>query len=657
MTDVGVSFPESGRDAGSIGSRAGSRDSDAEFDRITRAAARLLQTRWASLALHKGGRLVIAAACGQARTPMDLATQVVTETRAMAVGGPELRVDSIPVPELPQARAGAGVPVFDREGTCAGALCVFTEAARNFDDNDFAVLAFAADSVARELELQQTRRRAQQQLDYIEMTEAVANLGHWRLHVPSGTLVWSPQTHRICGLLPENGPPSLEQALHCYHPEDRPKVQRAVQTAMERGQAFEFQHRIVRPSGEVRMVHVRGLAHPDAHGDGAEQLFGVIIDVTDLEQVRARLAQAERMVSLGTLAAGVAHEINNPLSFVATNAEMAAELAACDPRDAELVHMLSDIRDGAERIRQIVRGLKDFSRPPEPRPLAFPLSRALRTAMRLSQNEVRHKATLDANLPEPGPFVRGDETQLVQVAVNLLMNAAQSMADGDAENNRVRVTLGTTDDPEPTAFFRVEDSGSGMTPDVLQKAFGPFFTTKGQHGGTGLGLSLSRGIVADHGGTITAESQVGLGTTLEVRLPRVEGPPHRHPSQPPRARAPDRVRQVLVVDDEPQIAKALARRLRPHRVTACTDARQALERIGDSAHFDLVLCDLMMPSMTGAEFLQALRQMRPDLAQRTVFMSGGAFTPAMREFLAREQPRLFDKPLDVSALLRRIESL
>lgn len=186
-------------------------------------------------------------------------------------------------------------------------------------------------------------------------------------------------------------------------------------------------------------------------------MFGVIIDVTDLEQVRARLAQAERMVSLGTLAAGVAHEINNPLSFVATNAEMAAELAACDRRDAELVHMLSDIRDGAERIRQI--------------------------------------------------------------------------------------------------------------------------------------------------------------------------------------------------------AKALARRLRPHRVTACTDARQALERIGDSAHFDLVLCDLMMPSMTGAEFLQALRQMRPDLAQRTVFMSGGAFTPAMREFLAREQPRLFDKPLDVPALLRRIESL
>jgi signal transduction histidine kinase len=236
---------------------------------------------------------------------------------------------------------------------------------------------------------------------------------------------------------------------------------------------------------------------------------------------------ADRMASVGTLAAGVAHEINNPLAFILANLEFAIGELGDAGASAEVSPALTEARAGPLRVREIVRDLRAFSRAePGGSEVVDPRS-VLQSAIGLAQNEIRHRARLDVDAGEI-PLVVASERRLGQVLVNLLINAAQAIPEGRAAENVVCATTGTA--PDGRARIEISDTGSGIAPELLGQIFDPFFTTKPVGVGTGLGLSICHGIVAALGGEIQVESAAGKGSTFRVLLPPAIEPDAREPA-------------------------------------------------------------------------------------------------------------------------------
>ena len=367
------------------------------------------------------------------------------------------------------------------------------------------------------------------------------------------------------------------------------------------------------------------------------------------ENARRQLVVAERMASVGTLAAGAAHEINNPLAYVISNLDVAIEdIGAMTARPTaarlgELGGMLREARGGAERVRKVVRALKTFSRSEEERRTVVNLRSVLELATSMTANEVRHRARLVEDFGAV-PLVDADAARLGQVFINLLVNAAQALPDGRRAANAIRITTST--DAAGRAVVEIADTGCGIPSTVLARIFDPFFTTKPVGIGTGLGLSISRNIVNGMGGEITVDSEEGHGTTFRVILPpaatqaittgRIDSV---HPAAPEGA-------QVLVVDDEVALGTAFARVLRGHHVTVLTRARDALELLATGRMFDVIFSDLMMPEMSGMDIYDEAACRFPEAAQRMVFVTGGAFTADSIAFLARVPNERLEKPFE-----------
>jgi signal transduction histidine kinase/CheY-like chemotaxis protein len=369
-------------------------------------------------------------------------------------------------------------------------------------------------------------------------------------------------------------------------------------------------------------------------------------------RMHEQLLISDRMVSMGTLAAGVAHEINNPLASVMANLDLAArELAELGEKlsiGAELSEVreeLRDARDAAERIRNIVRDLKIFSRSEEGSKGLVDIHRVMESTLRMAWNEVRHRARL-VKMYGATPRVEASDSRLGQVFLNLIINAAQAIAEGDAEHNEIRITTST--DERGWAIVEVADTGPGMGPEVRGLLFTPFFTTKPVLVGTGLGLSICQRIVSDLGGSIDVESELGRGTRFRVSIP---GAPPR-PSEPDtavaaRATPAPRRGRVLVVDDERMVTKALSRILSTdHTVVLATSAADALARLAAGEEYDVILCDLMMPQMTGMDLYDELLRVAPQVVSRIVFLTGGAFTHRARKFLDAIPNQRIEKPFD-----------
>lgn len=373
-------------------------------------------------------------------------------------------------------------------------------------------------------------------------------------------------------------------------------------------------------------------------------------------EMQEQLLISDRMASMGTLAAGVAHELNNPLAAMIANLELvsrdlyalATELGLHD-RLQHTFDELRDAREGAERLRQIVRDLRILSRSKDAEHLgAVDVQRVMESSLRVAYNEIRHRARLVKEYM-PVPPVEANEARLGQVFLNLVVNAAQAIREGDAEHNQIRIV--TRPLGEASVVVEVRDTGSGIPPENLPRIFDAFFTTKPAGVGTGLGLSICRRIVASLGGKLEVESEPGKGSVFRLTLPRArrEAQP---PRRPPANAAPSRRGRVLVVDDEPLITNAIGRSLAlEHDVVLAAAAGEALSRVLSGERFDVILCDLMMPQMTGMDLHAALETHAPDQAARMVFLSGGAFTPAAHSFLDAVPNQRFEKPFDTRQLL------
>ena len=384
---------------------------------------------------------------------------------------------------------------------------------------------------------------------------------------------------------------------------------------------------------------------------GEENLVACVAvfrDLRERKRLEARLQVAERLASLGTLAAGVAHEINNPLSFVISNLEyignQLAELApSLGQKYGDLAAALADGRRGGERIATIVRDLQAFcGRERKAVAGSVDPNLPLEFALRMVESRIRRRARLVKDLA-PVPAVQGGESRLGQVFLNLLMNAYQAIPAGRASESLIRVSS-RLDAASGRVVIEVADDGVGIPPDVLPRVFEPFYTTKEIGEGTGLGLFVCQGIVDEVGGAIAVESRVGEGTTFRVYLPIagfVQG------RERPR---------ILVVDDEPLVVAGLQRLLSSrYDVVTATDPREALARVRSGERFAFVLVDLQMPEMSGVEFMVALRESAPELARHAAVVTGES--PHEVSVRYPELPPVLAKPIDMAKLVSLIQEV
>jgi len=413
---------------------------------------------------------------------------------------------------------------------------------------------------------------------------------------------------------------------------------------IERGHAI-FETRYRRQDGSTFPVEV-SVRTADI---GGKRFFqGIARDISERRQLELQLQLADRMASVGTLAAGVAHEINNPLAYVLANLDFSlAELTHPTPDGGELKRALGEARDGAVRVREIVRDLKAFSRGRDEEQELLDVRRVLQAAVGMAQNEIRHRARLSIELLDVPP-VLGSEHRLSQVFLNLLINAAQAIPEGSSDAHLVNVATSTAEDGR--VAVEVTDTGAGIPEAVLPRVFDPFFTTKPVGVGTGLGLSIVHGIVAGMGGEIKVRSELGQGTIFTVLLPPAPAQAPTPAPHPPRPAAAAGSASVLVVDDEPLVGRAVGRILSPpHRVTLASSGAEALA-LAEVNRYDVVLCDLMMPGMSGMDLHQRLGRTAPGVAGRMIFLTGGAFTEGARAFLARVSNARLEKPFEPAAL-------
>ncbi|HVY29290.1 MAG TPA: PAS domain S-box protein [Polyangiaceae bacterium] len=383
------------------------------------------------------------------------------------------------------------------------------------------------------------------------------------------------------------------------------------------------------------------------HGQPAHLV--VAHDRRDEKRMAATLAIRDRLVTVGTLAAGVGHEINNPLQHVTMNLELLRDelqsVAGGSPsaRFRDLLDMAGDALRGAERIRKIVLGLHTFSRGEREEPCILDVRSVLELALNLVRNELRHRARVELDL-EHVPKVLADESRLAQVFINILINAVQAMPERDESDNLVRIATRT--DPQGRAVVEIRDNGAGMTPQTRARIFEPFFTTKAVGQGTGLGLAISYNIVASLGGLIECDSELGVGTTFRIVLQPAE--PWQESQLRQLAPGSSRRGKILVIDDEPIVAKLLERVLsREHQVDVAADGEQALALLASRPDYDVVLCDLMMPHMNGMELFQRIARDAPGLTDRFVFMTGGTTRADAQAFLDSVPNEKLYKPFSV----------
>ncbi len=416
-----------------------------------------------------------------------------------------------------------------------------------------------------------------------------------------------------------------------------------------------------------RIRHVSIYPIFDARGE-IQAVVEYARDITQIKAAQARLMQAEKLSALGELTAGVAHELNNPLTSILGFVQLLQRTELSERQSS----YLGVIHDETRRAARIVRNLLTFARRQEPEKKMLDINTILEEtlsllAYQLRVSGIKVEQDMDSNLPKTA----ADPYQLQQVFVNIINNAQQAMQEAHGGGTLTIRTmpvlrpagythnssLHLAEHPDATleSWVRVEftDDGPGIPPELLTRIFDPFFTTKAPGKGTGLGLSVCHGIIRDHDGHIWAESTPGRGATFVLELP-VRG---TRRAEAERA-APDRLPElppgnVLVLDDEEGTLHLLKELLSQHdqKVDTLADGAEAKERIAN-ANYDVILCDVRMPGFGGDALYEYLKEHRPELIKRLVFITGDTASAQTRAFLRRAGRPVVEKPFDVAELLR-----
>ena len=463
----------------------------------------------------------------------------------------------------------------------------------------------------------------------------------------------SPSVRRILGYEPRE----LEgRSSFAFMPEDDARramtVLSELRTAPGRTATLEFRFR--HRDGSWRILEAIGmnmLHHPT--------LAGMLVnsrDVTERRRIEDELAsqraariQSEKLADMGTLLAGVAHELNNPLTVVTGYSSILRQALG----DGPMRERINRVASAAERCVRIVRNFLALARQHPLERQMVRLDRIVEEAVELLAYPLRvDNVEVRLDLAPDVPAVWADPHQLHQVIVNLITNAHHAMH-GSASDRRL--TIRTRFRPaDARVSVEVADTGSGIPADVLARMFEPFFTTKPAGQGTGLGLPLCQGIVEGHGGILRVESHVGEGTVMIVDLPVVAPPAGEGRAAEAAVSLPPGIR-ILVVDDEPDVAGVLTDLLESQsaRVEGASGGHEALERLG-RADYDIILCDVRMPGLDGPGLYQALGATHPRLLSRFVFLTGDTLNPESSEFVRRTAAPCINKPFDFDEVYRVI---
>ena len=503
----------------------------------------------------------------------------------------------------------------------AGAACAVWPLTRSLADAPSAARLMAVNA-----ELSRLQASTAESNRSLIMAEQLAQLGHWRVSLPDRRLTWSDEVFRIYGL-PSNGSlPDLDSAFAAYMPDDRERVRQNFERVIDSRGSYELESRIMRPNGEVRDVRARGGVQVGADGEPTA-VFGVFIDITAQKQAEAetivareKLAAAQRMETLGQLAGGVAHDINNVLQTIAIASGLIEKRVA---QPAEVARLNRLIGRTTDRASAVVNRLLAFARRSELRSAHLDVNALLTSLTEVLNHTLGGAVSVALRINPAIPPLWADAGQLETVLVNLATNARDAMPLGGT------ITLtaapehwdGSTAHPAglpPGAYVRlsVADEGVGMDEATLARAVEPFYTTKARGKGTGLGLSMASGFAAQSGGLLTLQSTPGAGTCVTIWLP--QNPALGQPGAAPGAAARLAILPqtfVLLVDDEPIMRELMAEELaeRGLAVLQAPSAQAALELLAAGETVDLLVTDLSMPGMDGVSLIEAAQRHRRGL--------------------------------------------
>src|SRR3984893_12329468 len=357
----------------------------------------------------------------------------------------------------------------------------------------------------------------------LEEAQRVAHVGYWERDLDTDRLTWSDETYRVFGLTPGEGTITLAEMREPIHPEDRPIWSRAAAEALGGASRHDLEYRVVRPNGELRIVHSQGDLTRDASGR-PRSLFGTIQDITErkraeqaLRDVQMELTHANRVTTIGQLTASVAHEVSQPIAAAVTNAQAPLRWLGAQPPDLEEVRQaLGRIIKNGGRAGDVIGRIRALIKKAPPRKDRFDLNEAIVDVIALTRSEVlKHGVSLQTQLLTGLPTVDGDRIQLQQVILNLILNAVEAMSDIDEGARELRISTET--DAAGGVLVTVRDTGPGLDATSVDRLFEAFYTTK--PGGMGMGLSICRSIIEATGGRLRPGANEPWGATFQSTLP------------------------------------------------------------------------------------------------------------------------------------------
>jgi two-component system, cell cycle sensor histidine kinase and response regulator CckA len=507
-----------------------------------------------------------------------------------------------------------------RGGVCSGVVChEHQNGPRHWTQAEQLFAASIADFVNGAIQIDQVRA-AQAKLEEREaelrLAMEASSLGTWSWSIPDNKIFWSDAVGLIFGRSPGWRPRDYDGYTELIHPEDRESVRLAVEQAFTDGDSYFVQHRIVLENGEHRWVEGRGRLERSEEGKPS-LLRGTVGDVTRQRHLELQLAHAQKMEGIGQLAGGVAHDFNNLLTAISGYAYLVYQKAHQDP---ELLEDMTGVMEATTRGKALTAQLLAFARQQPVNPEVVDVVDLLKRVHSLLRRVIGAQVELVTDLSDEPLRVLIDRGQLEQVLVNLAVNARDAMPEGGKLQISARRAKGGL------VRIRVVDSGSGMLPEVQQRAFDPFFTTKKPGSGTGLGLAMCYGILRQAEGDIRIESSSSIGTRFVIELPERNEPPAGVPPQVDRRPVARGNETILLTEDEPAVRSVCKRTLEMHGYRVLVSSNPDEARAIAAEHDEpiaLLLADVVMPRGSGPRLADELRAL--GKIQRVLLMSGYAF--------------------------------